>query len=429
MTIENCAGLDKIPYALEVPGQRVRHGRRDGRRCVPGDPKVLGSQGSVAPKRRPTTAILREGSARVAFADITLEVMPDRSIIGRAVYDTVPGTGSILSFELPPDSSLLWATVDFNPAIPLRSVDRDMVDRLRPRSAVPNRIALENRPSLVRLDGLDVARRSPPRGAGPATTLVSVYTPPGLMVRQGDDAGLEARRNGSSGDGSRRLAGPFRRRSGRQVRSQLRTRPREARVAAHQSRDGPARRRAKRSMDRARREPRSEIARVEHDLDLIRSARAARDETMRRAGLEEDLASARIYLGEMPANLTRPTGGVPEPSEPDRIRLLGRPSPLIGVMPGIEATSSKLSLTLEDGRGMRSATPRRPDPSSRSFYSWVSCWSRRLWAVGRGRVRLALVTALGLAGYTGGPLILAGGLGLAAAGWRRARMRPSRSIE
>ncbi len=69
---------------------------------------------------------------------------------------------------------------------------------------------------------------------------------------------------------------------------------------------------------------------------------------MRRAGLDEDLSSARIYLGEMPANLTRPPGGVPEPSEPDRIRLFGRPSPLIGVMPGIEATSSKVSLTLED---------------------------------------------------------------------------------
>ena len=57
----------------------------------------------------------------MAFADIMLEAMPDRSIIGRAVYDTVPGTGPSLSFELPPESSLLWATVDFNPGTPLRS--------------------------------------------------------------------------------------------------------------------------------------------------------------------------------------------------------------------------------------------------------------------------------------------------------------------
>jgi hypothetical protein len=31
------------------------------------------------------------------------------------------------------------------------------------------------------------------------------------------------------------------------------------------------------------------------------------------------------------------------------------------------------------------------------------------------------VTALGLAGYTGGPLILAGSVGLAVAGWRMGR--------
>ena len=34
---------------------------------------------------------------------------------------------------------------------------------------------------------------------------------------------------------------------------------------------------------------------------------------------------------------------------------------------------------------------------------------------------VALLTALLLAGYTGGPLVLAGGLGLAVAGWKKAR--------
>jgi hypothetical protein len=34
---------------------------------------------------------------------------------------------------------------------------------------------------------------------------------------------------------------------------------------------------------------------------------------------------------------------------------------------------------------------------------------------------LALVTAFGLAGYTGGPLILAGSVGLAVTGWRMGR--------
>ena len=61
------------------------------------------------------------GAARLAFADMTVVALPDRSILGRAVYETVPGSGSVLSFELPAGSSLLWATVDFNPSAPLRS--------------------------------------------------------------------------------------------------------------------------------------------------------------------------------------------------------------------------------------------------------------------------------------------------------------------
>ena len=159
------------------------------------------------------------------------------------------------------------------------------------------------------------------------------------------------------------------------------------------------------------REPSEESGRVEHDLALIRAARAARDETMRRAGLDEDLSSARIYLGEMPAQPNSPDGGVPEPSEPDRIRLFGRPSPLLGTMPGIEATSSTVSLTLEDrpwdliGNGARY-------PSIVTILLLVGLLLVTV-SVGRWRWQssLALVTALGLAGYTGGPLILAGGWG------------------
>ena len=55
----------------------------------------------------------------------------------------------------------------------------------------------------------------------------------------------------------------------------------------------------------ARREARKRERATEHDLDLIRLARTTREDTMRRAGLEKDLSSARTYLGEVPASLNR----------------------------------------------------------------------------------------------------------------------------
>ena len=171
-------------------------------------------------------------------------------------------------------------------------------------------------------------------------------------------------------------------------------------------------------MDQARRELGKTSLRFEHVLDQIRAARAARDETIRRAGLDEDLSSARIYLGELPAKLIRPMGGVPEPSEPDRIRLVGQPASLVGVVPGMGDKSSVPSLILQQGRlGFRENVAAGPKPRSGSLsspcYSWSSPrWGRRNWpnslALDRG--------VLGLAGYTGGPVILAGGVGLAAGG-------------
>ena len=107
----------------------------------------------------------RSGSARVAFADIMMEAMPDRSIIGRAVYETVPGTGPSLSFELPPESSLLWATVDFNPAVPLRSSTGTWSIACDQRRQ--SRIGLIWRTEPPRPARSDLARCSSPRGGGP----------------------------------------------------------------------------------------------------------------------------------------------------------------------------------------------------------------------------------------------------------------------
>ena len=160
---------------------------------------------------------------------------------------------------------------------------------------------------------------------------------------------------------------------------------------------------------------------TERNAERVRAARAARVETTRRAGLEADLASVQSYLGESPADLTRPLVGVPEPTTPDRIRFFGRPFTLMGVMPGIDEPTSKHSLILES-RPWEESGNHPPIPA---IVTLVMLIGIALATIGSRRGvwvnSLALILALGLAGYTGGLMILAGGLGLAAAGWKTAR--------
>ncbi len=122
----------------------------------------------------------------------------------------------------------------------------------------------------------------------------------------------------------------------------------------------------------------------------------------------------------MSANLVRPTSGVLEPGEPDRIRLFGQPSPLVGVLPGIEGKTSSVSLTLReqrwDGIAMRSRSVVTIALLAALVLTTLSL-GHRTWPSSLAR----LVTALGLAGQSGGPLILLARIGLAAAGWRMGR--------
>jgi hypothetical protein len=151
---------------------------------------------------------------------------------------------------------------------------------------------------------------------------------------------------------------------------------------------------------------------------MIQSARGDRVETVRRAGLDDDLTSSQKYLGQSPANPTRPLVGVPEPNEPDRIRFFGRPSTLIGVLPGIDEPSPGNAFTLESRNTEGSwNSPRNPAILTMSLLLGIALLttaSRR----NRWINTLALAMALGAVASLGGPLILAGGLGIAAVGWK-----------
>jgi len=417
-SIENSVGLERIPYATRF---QAREFAIDAGAPVSAFHVIRESWGLRVqlPRNVAVASDSQDGSARLALGDVMVVAMPDRSSIGRAVYETVPESGSRLSFDLPAGSSLLWATVDSNPAIPLRSPSGTWS------------IALDDRrQSRVSLIWKTEAPRSPlpsltwpvvlPRtGRGPAPTLVAVYTPSQIVVK-GGFGGLEptamARVEMARADWLARSIGDFvakiDRSSGRDHEKLV------SLMINHEM--------ALRSAERSERRGDPAAAKTDNDgagadSEKIRAARAARAETTRRAGLEADLASVQSYLGEAPADLTGPLVGVPEATAPDRIRFFGRPFTLMGVMPGIDEPSSRTALTLESRPWDQSENP----PPIQAIVMFLLLVGIALVTTGSRRgfrlSALALIMALGLAGYTGGPLILAGGLGLAAAGWKKAR--------
>jgi hypothetical protein len=167
--------------------------------------------------------------------------------------------------------------------------------------------------------------------------------------------------------------------------------------------------------------PRTDKRGSEPGSERIRAARAATAESTRRAGLEADLESAHGYLGESPDDLTGPLVGVPEATVPDRVRHLGRPAALVGVLPGINEPSPAASLTLESRPWEASAA----HPPVRVIVVLLLLFGIAL-ATALTRLRfftdvLAPLLALVLAGFVAGPMALVGGLGLVAVGWSKAR--------
>jgi hypothetical protein len=417
LTTENNAGLQPIPYTTRFQAKEfeVDNGARVSAFRVAKESGVLRIP---LPRGRSEASHSSPDSARVDFADLMVAVMPDRSGLGRAVYETVPGSGRLLSFELPATSTLLWATVDSTPAIPLRtSLGRWSIpldDRRQSRIALIWKTAPVPSQSQSTSSTWPVAL--PRAGTGSATTLVAIFTPPDLVI-QGSVGGLEpaamARLEMARADWFARSIGEFitkiDRSSGRDherlvsllINHEMALRSAER--SARWSDSGGARTRN----DRA-----------DQDYRMIQSARGDRVETIRRAGLDDDLTSAQNYLGQSSANTTRPLVGAPEANEPARIRRFGRPSTLLGVIPGIDEPLSGSTLTFENQTWEQSwKSARNPAIITWSLLLGIALLTTALrhnsWINA-----LALVMALGVVGSLGGPLILAGGLGIAAIGWK-----------
>jgi hypothetical protein len=357
-----------------------------------------------------------QDGARLSFADLQVSNWLDSSTTGRATYDTLEGSGRALCFELPPSSTLLWAVVDSNPATPfLASSGKWWLLLDSPRSA---RVSLIWRAPPVSLEpkGSRLALELPRAGTGPTSALLSVNLAQERVIEVGTSglepattARYELARAEQIGRGISDLVARMDRFSSRDHEKLV------SLVIDHEM----ALRDAERSFTgRERSAEQTGAVRAHRDFELAQAARYDRFETLRRAGLDDDIASAQAYLGYARDRARIPKFGAPEALASDRLRSFGERTMLVGAVAGIEGPRQRNRLAIA------TRTPERFWIAPRlatvvmllvlaTIAIVLTALARRAWIDG-----LALVSVAGIAGYWGGPLALLGALGLCACGWR-----------
>jgi hypothetical protein len=356
--------------------------------------------------------------ARVALADISVSVAADGSATGRADYDLSGGGGSSLSFELPSNGTLLGVTIDSAPIQPVKDSARRWSILLGNRR--PSRVCVIWRTAAAAPAGDQHFSVALPRaGIGQSPARVAVRIAPGTII-DGELGALqpvapyrfELARADRLGRAISDLVGTIDRSSGRDHEKLI------SLLINHEM----ALRDAERSIrwsDPAERE--RPTSRLDREKSLIESARRDRTEILRRAGLEDDLASAQSYLGLSVKGAERLLIGVVELDASDRIRSSGDCTTFVGVVPGVDAPANQRQLTIESpSRDGVWQYPRIRGLILVFAFLAMSLLTlivrRRPWIEA-----LAVISALALAGYWGGPVVLAGGLGLAAVAWLTGR--------
>jgi hypothetical protein len=414
LTAAGSSGLQRIAYGSRFQDEEFRHatGTQDRAYHVEHDNWSLKVQVPTAPDdaRAPSLE-----SARVLWADLHLAVMPDRSLLGQAVYETQPRTGRFLVVELPRNGDLLWATVDQGQVRPLRSADQRWFIPLAEQG--PSRVSLfwSTPMAIAETGGSTWSLDLPRAGAGRASTTVRLHLPEPLAL--------------GTSSGSLEVTGPDRvdlEHADRIVRlinefiAQMdpgsgRDRERiTSFLIAHEMHLRGAERSLKASSrggDRARKE------RAERDLEVIQSTRKAVAESVQAAARDEELNAAKNYLGLSSNPAGQSMVAVPEPTSPDRIRSQGRPAFLIGLGPGLDEPTTSLSGTFASRVGPAEETPDRARAMLMLGFT-VALGLAGASSHRPGRARYLMVAGfIGLLGVVGGPFVLASGLALLAAGW------------
>jgi hypothetical protein len=422
MTTEGGVGLKKIPYADHFHAKEFVDsiGTPIAAFQVVKDAWVLKAQ-----RARSGTEFVssREDTARVGLAELELAVRSDRSIMGRAVYETVPDSGRLLTIELPAGSYPLWSSVDSCPVIPLRSSPTTWTIALESRLQARVCLIWESGSAPAPVAGSVLSLPLPRAGTRPAATLLVIYNWPAGMI-SGDFGPFEpaamARLEMARADW---LARTIRERVTGLDRSAGRDHQRLISMLVDHELALRSAERSARSNDPALRWPGTD--RAPQDTERIRSGRLALVELIQSARLSADLEAARTYLGESTNSGRRssPPLGIPEPIDLSRIRCFGRPTTLMGVMPGTSELSPAPVLTIKTGAWDGSSkTHQGPHRLVVVLVLVLAIILATMFlSVFRGASLALLLLTLGLAGYAGGPALLVASLALAAMSWRKAR--------
>jgi hypothetical protein len=411
LAAEDASGLQAIPYSSRFRDREFFRdaGTPSGAYRVTKRPWALRVQ---LPRGGPEPGA-RDDVSRVSLADVALTVTPDRGVVGRAMYEVAPDGGRLLTLEFPPGSTLLWAAVEPNLAVPLRAGPSAWAIVLDPGRS--GRVCVIWRTAPAEAGSSDSGGwplALPRAGLGPARTLVSVSTPPGVAVG-GIPAGFEpvtmARLDKARADWL-----------GQSIRDCL------AKLDPSSGRDHERlvgllidHDLALRASDRAARWKRAVAQGSAGERELLESIPTARAEVagaVRASGQADNLASAEGYLGLSQDAVNRPAGGIPEPVASCRIRAFGRPMAMVGVVQGLDDPSAHPSLILS---GSARIEPSEGGPTRSAILGAALAVTVIIATTLVGpRAPLAAVVSLAvlliISAMAGGPVLLAGGLLLAA---------------
>ncbi|MBV8488461.1 MAG: hypothetical protein JO161_09295, partial [Planctomycetaceae bacterium] len=356
-----------------------------------------------------SAAASSDESARVVSADLNLVLLPDRSLLGQAVYETQAPTGRFLVIELPKQSSIIWLTVDQNPVLPLGSSSgRWLIPLTEPGAGRVN--LFWKVPASSTLAAHEIWSCTLPKaGVGRCSTLLTLHLPPNMIARSAF-AGLELttpdramlERADLIAQQLTDFAARIDRSSGRDRQRAL------ALLISHEL--------ALRDVERSlrwndRRGDRACKEQAGRDLEIIATSRKTLQENLRAAALDDEIEAADAYFGAPPkASLAIPVP-MPDPTSPERLRNLGRPSFLIGMSSGLDEPPARVLGVLSEGSAADTEdVTEAPDRNRAGVlfllgYLAVILMTVALWIPRPALTLLFCAGLLGLLTFLGGPVL------------------------
>ncbi|WP_165073947.1 hypothetical protein [Paludisphaera rhizosphaerae] len=418
------AGLREISYAsrfqddefgasVDLPARAYHVERREGWMLAVQPPAEEAGAGSL------------DAAARARSAEVSYVLGGGGPALGTASFQVEPRSGRFLTVAPPEGGRLLRASVDGAAVVPLLDAESRWTIPMGADAA--GIVGLTWMMDRRALDGTASTSLAVPRvGDGRTPALVAVYAPPGRTVRP-SAAGLEA-------VGSERLQLDRADRIGRRIFDLIAVMDRgsgadrerlSSLLIDHESALREAEHAllaALRSPDLARRE------RAARDLEVVNASRVQMAEALRPTGLDEPIAAARDYLGLERPEEASPGPSVPEQTDRERIRRLGRPTFFAGPSPGLADPPFRLE-AVDDPSGEPAVLTESRARSLLLLALLLGLGLAGLTSARRiGAQSLIAAASLSLAAVAGGPLALIGcGLALAA-GWATKGPGPRESV-